>query len=174
MFSRELARGLKLGIDRFQVTCRGAAKSTVATFTERASRILDLGALVCGCSSCRLAPCLRGISTYRYSKNRSKRTATASAIHRFESQVPPSWACRTRSVAGAIVLCGESSKCFFSMFFRCFFDVQVSDKIGRDFCTKDSCERTLRSRGIRQQGADYRVLCSNVETVTKDIRIVFL
>jgi len=116
LFLRKLARGLKLGIDRFQVARRGAAKSTVDTFTECAERIVDLGTLVCGRSFCCRAPCQRGTSTYRYSKKRSKRTATESAIHRLLSQVPLLWGARTRSVAGAIVLRGEILQSLFVFF----------------------------------------------------------
>jgi len=100
---------IEANIDRCQVAGGGAAKSTVATFTECALRIVDLGALVRGRSffhrePSHREPCQQGTSTNQYSKTRSKSTAAASATHRFVSQVPLSWVTSAWSLAAAIVL----------------------------------------------------------------------
>ena len=104
---------IEANIDRCQVAGGGAAESTVATFTECALRIVELGALVRGRSFVDLGalvlpshrePCQQGTSTNQYSKTRSKSTAAASATHRFVSQVPLSWVTSAWSLAVAIML----------------------------------------------------------------------
>ena len=71
---------IEANIDRCQVAGGGAAKSTVATFTECALRIVDLGALVRVRSFHRepshREPCQQGTSTNQYSKTRSKSTSS--------------------------------------------------------------------------------------------------